>query len=96
MRVCFVEVEFILLSRYRYEGSIREAKRHGTGVMLYADGCVFGGKWQVRSYMAFTELKFSTINHRTTLKPTAYSSTAATIGRVANGMGLSRCRQWPR
>ena len=30
----------------RYEGGIREAKRHGTGVMLYADGCVFGGKWR--------------------------------------------------
>ena len=29
----------------RYEGSIRDAKRHGMGVMLYADGCVFGGKW---------------------------------------------------
>jgi hypothetical protein len=31
---------------FRYEGSIREAKRHGLGVMLYADGCVFGGIWQ--------------------------------------------------
>jgi hypothetical protein len=30
----------------RYEGGIREAKRHGTGVMLYADGSVFGGKWR--------------------------------------------------
>ena len=30
----------------RYEGGIREAKRHGMGVMLYADGCVFGGLWE--------------------------------------------------
>ncbi len=30
----------------RYEGSIRDAKRHGLGVMLYADGSVFGGKWE--------------------------------------------------
>ena len=31
---------------FRYEVSIREAKRHGLGVMLYADGCVFGGQWE--------------------------------------------------